>query len=624
MPKDALLRYIRQSGDKPFLLRDYLEILLQDATRATQRQKVAIINEWKRKLYQLDSFDSPLLLNMMQAEMFDLKERAEATEDKTEQDNLKEQMVNLELEYRQQSQRFVYILNKEQAQQQDAVDIPGNLHQLYETIRKTETELQKQRDSLVENPVGEEALQQIMTWRQIAQLEGQLEILQQAEPFAARRLRQRKKEVEQRISQLKSDLSQLNALKVPTLPPEPEAGELEELADLLGSPQLKQRLRNLPEAERADWVEFAKEMGLDDLLDAWVLGKEQGLVGSLSDLSLEELQEIPQGDENQQRRVQSRIKVLLTRRLRDLRQRQRELLYDIEHAETVADADALRRQLLNIELEQNDTVNNFFAAPIDNNLRQALQRLKTNIQATFRRLRTAIDRRKALLLQGQKTIIEEKIAVEEVLLEKFVKEEEKLLSEAPLSEEKPKAKEKTEQKKKPPKVVDETLYVRNAGIVLLSPYFNRLFTMTNLLEKNKFVSEDAQIRAVHLLQYVAVGKTENPENELVLNKIICGLPLDTPVPIDVGLTDEEKNACAALLQGAINNWPRMKTMTPDALRGTFIVREGSLNEEADRWKLKVERGSFDMLLRTIPWGFTFIRHGWMPKFIMVDWELPGN
>jgi hypothetical protein len=78
-----------------------------------------------------------------------------------------------------------------------------------------------------------------------------------------------------------------------------------------------------------------------------------------------------------------------------------------------------------------------------------------------------------------------------------------------------------------------------------------------------------------------------------------------------------------MLKGAIANWSRMKTMTPDALRGTFILRTGSIKEDKDRWKLKVDRGSFDMLLKTLPWAFNFVRSGWMPKLIMVDWPLPG-
>lgn len=627
MAREALLRYIRESGDKPFLIRDYLHILLQDATKATQRQKIAILNEWKRKLSEVKDAESSLILSIMLAEKLDMKERLDASGDKSEQDNLKDQMTVLELEYRQQSQRLVFVLNREQAQTQGLTEIPSNLTELYALIEKTTADIKRLRDSIVENAKGEQALEQIMSWRQIAQLEGQLELLQQAEPFAVRRLRDRKSETESHLKALEADLQKLLSARPPALPPAPEDSDLEQLSDLMGSPQFRTRLLGLSEAERADWVEFAKEMGLDDLIDQWGLRDEKDdFLRALSDSSLEELQahweELPDKNDERYRRLQSRLKVLLTRRLGELRHKQRALMRQFEEASTEDAVDALRRQLLTIELQQNDILNEFFAAPLDNNLRQALQRVKTNIQAIFKRLRVAADRRKAELAEGQKTVLEEKIKVQRELVKK-IEEEQKALTAVPeLEKEKPQEKP-VEQKKKPPKAIDETLYVRNAGMVLLSPYFNRLFTMTNLLEKNRFVSEEAQIRAVHLLQYVILGRTEHPENELVLNKIICGLPLDTPVPMDVGLTEEEKNACAALLQGTINNWPRMKTMTPDALRGTFLVREGSLTEEADRWKLKVEKGSFDMLLRTLPWAFSFIRHGWMPKFIMVEWELPG-
>ena len=627
MARESLLIYIDKSGDKPFLIRDYLQILLSSATKATQRQKIAIINEWKRKVYQIGDVDSSLILALMQAEMLDMKEQSEATEDQTEKDNLKDQMANLELEYRQISQRLVYILNREQAQTQGLVEIPGQLNELYKEIEGTEKELKKLRDSLVENPKGEEAMMQIMSWRKIAELEGKLELLQQAEPFHVRRLRDKKAAISEKLKDLEAALQKLEALRPPTLPPAPEDSELEQLADLMGSPQFRTRLLNLTAAERADWVEFAIEMGLDDLVEKWGFAKESDpFLSSLSNLSLEELQRSWDGvsDKNDDyaRRLQSRLKVLLARRLRELRDKQRALMRQFEKAQTDEEVDALRRQLITIELQQNDSLNEFFGAPIDNNLRQSLQRLRSNIQVIFKRLRAVAEQRKAELAEGEKLKLQEFIKAQRAEFDRIA-EEQRALAEQDSAKEK-KVEKKPEEKKKIQKAVDETLYVRNAGMVLLSPYFNRLFTMTNLLEKHKFIDEEAQIRAVHLLQYVVNGKTEHPENELVLNKIICGLPLDTPVPMDVGLTEEEKNACNALVQGAINNWPRMKTMTPDALRGTFLVREGSITEEADRWKLKVEKGSFDMLLRTLPWAFTFVRHGWMPKFVMVDWELPGN
>jgi hypothetical protein len=120
-----------------------------------------------------------------------------------------------------------------------------------------------------------------------------------------------------------------------------------------------------------------------------------------------------------------------------------------------------------------------------------------------------------------------------------------------------------------------------------------------------------------------LGKTEHPENDLVLNKILCGLPLSTPVPMDVGLTEDELKVASGLLSGAIANWTKMKTMSPDSLRGTFLLREGTIKEEGDRWKLKAEKGSFDILLKTLPWAFNFVRYGWLQKFIMVEWPLPG-
>jgi hypothetical protein len=631
--RDALLKYILQSVDKPFVMSEFIQILLKDAAQVSQRQRIAIINEWKRKVYQAPSYSSSLILALMQAEMQDLKEQAENTTDPSEKENLKDQMHFLQMEYQQLSQRLINILQREQPMMQGEVEIPEDSGALYRQIDETTKEIETLKATLAEKPTGEELLKQIMTQKQIAILEGQLEILSAHEPLSIRQLQEQIDELTADLQKEESTLLQLPIFKIPELPAAPAQEELEQLSEDMESNYkgLKERVKNLPLSERSEWVDLAAELGWEDLLKDW--GEKEptdDFLKKMPKLSLKELTEAWNAldDKNSylQKRLAGRIRTMIAKTMQQLKKEQRELEKNILNAETEEKADELRAGLLSVELSQNDAVNPFFSAPIDTNLRQQLMRIRNNIRLRFQRLRAAADRRKAELADEKRkglTEIIQKKKIEKENLEQNIKAIKEELGTGKKPKEQKLKEQKPEKKKKAEKAVDEPLFVRNAGLVILHPYYNRLFTTLNLVVKNKFVNVEAQIRAVHLLQFIATGKTEHPENELVLNKIICGLPLDTPVPMDVGLTEDELRVASGLLSGAIANWPRMKTMSPDSLRGTFILREGTIKEESDRWKLFVEKGSFDIMLKTIPWAFTFVRMGWMPKFIMVEWPLPG-
>jgi len=631
--KEALLKYVNQLDSKPFIIRDFIEILLKDAEQITQRTRIALINEWKRKVYQAPSYSSTLIIALMQAEMKDIKSQADASEDLAEKEQLKDRLFSLQMEYQQMSQRLVYLLNRELPQVEGDFEIPENVEDFYKKIDETEAEIEKLKSGMLENPRGEELLQQIMNQKQLAMLEGQLDILKTREPINIRQLDLESDSIAREISESEQQLSSLPEIKTPKLPAAAIAEDLEILAEDMDRAQLKlkEMLKKLAPEERADWIEFAAEMGWDDLLKSWSYELEDVLLKELPTLSLSELSEkwnaLEDKNSTISKRIMGRIKVLVAKTLQQITKEQKSLSDEIENAQSVEKSEELKKALLQKELAQNDLINVYFSAALDNNLRQSLIRIRNNIRQNFQRFRALADARKAAIATEAKEKLIQKITMQKERrenLEKLKKETKEQLRSGKKAQEISKLKTQKENKKrKPEKPLDEPLFIRNAGLVILHPYYGRLFSTLNLTEKNKFVSEDAQIRAVHLLQYIATGKTEHPENELVLNKILCGLPVSTPVPTDVGLTEEELKMASGLLTGAIANWTKMKTMSPDSLRGTFLLREGTIKEEADRWKLKAEKGSFDILLKTLPWAFNFVRYGWLPKFIMVEWPLPG-
>lgn len=166
----------------------------------------------------------------------------------------------------------------------------------------------------------------------------------------------------------------------------------------------------------------------------------------------------------------------------------------------------------------------------------------------------------------------------------------------------------------------EVMHVTNAGMVIAAPYLPRLFGMLGLLSGNAFVDEAAAARAVHVLQYLVDGSVEPPEHLLVLNKLLCGVPLDRPVPRDVVLTVDERKAVEGLIAGMIANWTAIGHTSVAGMRESFLQREGRITLERDAWKLLVEPRAFDMLLDRLPWSIATLRLPWMDRVLHVDWR----
>ena len=168
--------------------------------------------------------------------------------------------------------------------------------------------------------------------------------------------------------------------------------------------------------------------------------------------------------------------------------------------------------------------------------------------------------------------------------------------------------------------IRDDLFISNAGLVLLHPYLELFFGHLGLVKQQEFVDPDIQQRCVLLLQYLASGNQEARETDLVLNKILCGLPVATPVDSTISLTDQEIAESESLLNAIINHWSVLKNTSPDGLRYNFIMREGKLSQSGMGWKLIVDRKAHDILLNNLPWGFSTIKLPWMQQLIQVEWN----
>jgi hypothetical protein len=163
-------------------------------------------------------------------------------------------------------------------------------------------------------------------------------------------------------------------------------------------------------------------------------------------------------------------------------------------------------------------------------------------------------------------------------------------------------------------------FIDNAGLVILSPFLQQLFNNLKLSRKKQFRSEEAQVRAVLLSQFLVTGRTKIAEHELPLNKIICGYPLEKTLPCEFEPTAEETEQCDELFKSVLGYWEALKSTSVEALRNTYVVRNGKLVDKNEYFLLQVEYKAFDVMLQFLPWSIGVIYLPWMKKRLMVEWH----
>jgi hypothetical protein len=166
----------------------------------------------------------------------------------------------------------------------------------------------------------------------------------------------------------------------------------------------------------------------------------------------------------------------------------------------------------------------------------------------------------------------------------------------------------------------ERLYIENAGLIIFTQFVEAFFKNLGYLnEEREFISYKEQERAVCILQYLATGKEEFHEHLLVLNKLICGMDITNPLLTKVVPNSKEKEEVNKLFNAVISNWPVVTKSSQDAIRETFINREGVVYLKDRDWNIKVEHLAVDRLMTRIPWGFATIKLPWNKYIIFTEW-----
>ncbi|WP_295116569.1 contractile injection system tape measure protein [uncultured Chitinophaga sp.] len=173
-----------------------------------------------------------------------------------------------------------------------------------------------------------------------------------------------------------------------------------------------------------------------------------------------------------------------------------------------------------------------------------------------------------------------------------------------------------------PELPAEGICVNGAGLVLLHPFLTHLFRHLSWLgEKDHQLKDPFINRAIHLLQFLCTGNEQSPEYDMVMAKVLCGVPLETAIERDIVLDASEKQQAESLLQAVLEHWPPLNSSSVDALRETFLQREGLLQFKNEEWVLQVEQKTVDVLLNKLPWGTSIIRLPWMKHLLKVNWAI---
>ncbi|MBS1596995.1 MAG: hypothetical protein JST75_02135 [Bacteroidetes bacterium] len=169
-------------------------------------------------------------------------------------------------------------------------------------------------------------------------------------------------------------------------------------------------------------------------------------------------------------------------------------------------------------------------------------------------------------------------------------------------------------------IEEEGIFVANAGLVLLHPFLNRLFSRLEFVGKGEFVDIHAQQMAIYVLHYLATGRTESGEHELVIAKILCSYPLEEPVEHSINIPENVLKEADDMMQAAIDQWDILKNTSLSGLREGFLQRSGKLFSKNGNIYVQVEKNSIDVLLDYLPWSLSMIRLPWMKDILRVEWR----
>lgn len=165
---------------------------------------------------------------------------------------------------------------------------------------------------------------------------------------------------------------------------------------------------------------------------------------------------------------------------------------------------------------------------------------------------------------------------------------------------------------------NEGQYIQNAGLILIHPFIKTLFEHCELLDPKTQQLINPELCA-HLLHYIATGKINSPEYDMIFEKFLCNIPIHQPINRHIKLSRKHKSQAKNVIESVQHNWAPMKKSSAALLQNEFFQRPGKLVITDSDYTLIVERKTQDILLEKLSWGIGLVKLPWQKKFIFVNW-----
>jgi len=162
--------------------------------------------------------------------------------------------------------------------------------------------------------------------------------------------------------------------------------------------------------------------------------------------------------------------------------------------------------------------------------------------------------------------------------------------------------------------------VTHAGLILLHPFLGTLFHRVGYWDGSGFKDFEARRNAVLLASWLATGDLHTPEYALAFPKILCGFPLELPLPQDWELPPEVLEEAGVMLENVLVRWEKLGNTSIAGLRESFLQRGGRLSKRDGRLTLQLETSSIDILLDYLPWNLSLVKLPWWKQILYVDWR----
>jgi hypothetical protein len=170
-----------------------------------------------------------------------------------------------------------------------------------------------------------------------------------------------------------------------------------------------------------------------------------------------------------------------------------------------------------------------------------------------------------------------------------------------------------------PETKESELLIANAGLILLHPFLQYFFLELELLDDTQFKDREARDTAIHLLHYLATGKEQEADFDLVFEKYLCGMPLSGTTYRYTQLSDKMKTESGTLLASVIRHWQALKNTSSAGLQEAFLQRKGKLMLRGENHRLLMEQNAMDILLTQLPWSISLVKLPWLARLIQVEW-----